>query len=137
MEQRCHLMDTHQEAGLEAWTFLVTWALIFVYCNQHAEQVQRPESLSAAQAEALVQLKKYIREFLSGPAVPRVDWASELASTRIDDYGEEVKTAQVVTRKQLEPALPPRRKAACVRAADLLEGWGTGLHGRSQENPVA
>ena len=29
----------------------------------------------------------------------------------------------MVTGKQLEPALPPRGKAACVRAADLLEGW--------------
>ena len=101
-----------QEAGLEAWTFLVTWALNFVYCNRHAEQVQRPESLSAAQAEALAPLNKYIREFLSGPAVPHMDWASELASTRIDYYGEEVKTAQVVTWKQLEPALPPRGKSS-------------------------
>ena len=75
-----------QEAGLEAWTFLVTWAFNFVYCNRHAEQVQRPESLSAAQAEALAQLKKHIREFPSGPAVPQKDWASELASTKIDYY---------------------------------------------------
>ena len=112
-----------QEAGLEAWTFLVTWALNFVYCNRHAERAERPESLSAAQQKALVQLKKYIRGFLSGPAVPHLDWGSELASTRIDYNGEEVKTAQMVTWKQLEPALPPRGKAACVRAADLLEGW--------------
>ena len=41
-----------QEAGLEAWTFLVTWALNFVYCNRHAERVERPESLSAAQAKS-------------------------------------------------------------------------------------
>ena len=34
-----------------------------------------------------------------------------------------MKTAQVATWKQLEPALPPRGKVACVRAADLLEGW--------------
>ena len=112
-----------QEAGLEAWTFLVTWALNFVYCNRHAERAQRPESLSAAQQKALVQLKKYIRGFLSGPAVSHLDWGSELTSTRIDYNGEEVKTAQMTTWKQLESALPPRGKAACVRAADLLEGW--------------
>ena len=63
-----------QEAGLEAWTFLVTWALNFVYCNRHAERAERPESLSAAQQTALVQVKKYIRGFLSGPAVPHLDW---------------------------------------------------------------
>ena len=112
-----------QEAGLEAWTFLVTWALNFVGCNRHGERAERPETLSAAQAEALAQLRKYIRGFLSGPAVFHLDWASELASTRIDYNGDEVKTAQVVTWTQLEPALPPCGKAACVRAADLLEGW--------------
>ena len=56
-----------QEPGLEAWTFLVTWALNFVYCNRHGERAERPETLSAAQAEALAQLRKYIRGFLSGP----------------------------------------------------------------------
>ena len=71
-----------QEAGLEAWTFLVTWALNFVYCNRHAERAQRPESLSAAQQKALVQLKNFFRGFLSGPAVPHLDWGSELASSR-------------------------------------------------------
>ena len=46
-----------------------------------------------------------------------------LASTRIDYNGEEVKTAQLVTWRQLEPALPPPGNAGCLRAADLLEGW--------------
>ena len=55
--------------------------------------------------------------------MPQLDWAGELASTRVDYNGEEVKTAQLVTWRQLEPALPPRGKAGCVRAADLLEGW--------------
>ena len=55
--------------------------------------------------------------------MPQLDWAGELASTRIDYNGEEVKTAQLVTWRQLEPALPPPGNAGCVRAADLLEGW--------------
>ena len=56
-----------QEGGLEAWTFLVTWALNFVFCNRHGERAERPETLSVGQAEALAQLRKYIRGFLSGP----------------------------------------------------------------------
>ena len=93
-----------QKAGLEAWTFLVTWALNFVYSGQHGERAERPETswnskndINAAQTQALAQLRKYIRGFLSGPTVPQLDWAGELASTRIDYNGEEVKTAQLVT----------------------------------------
>ena len=55
--------------------------------------------------------------------MPQLDWAGELASTKVDYNGEEVKTAEVVTWRQLEPALPRPGKAGCVRAADLLEGW--------------
>ena len=33
-----------QEAGLEAWTFLVTWALNFVYSGRHGERAERPET---------------------------------------------------------------------------------------------
>ena len=37
--------DEHiQEAGLEAWTFLVTWALNFVYSGRHGEHTERPET---------------------------------------------------------------------------------------------
>ena len=79
--------------------------------------------MNAAQTQALAQLRKYIRGFLSGSTVPQLDWAGELASTRVDYNGEEVKTAQLVTWRQLEPALPPPGKAGCVRASDLLEGW--------------
>ena len=56
-----------QEAGLEAWTLLVTWALNFVYCNRHAERAERPESLSAAQQKALVQLKDLFSRISVGP----------------------------------------------------------------------
>ena len=79
-----------QEAGLEAWTFLVTWALTFVYSAWHNERGKLPETswnstndMNAAQTQALAQLRKYIQGFLSGPTVPQLDWASELASTRI------------------------------------------------------
>ena len=75
--------------------------------------------MNAAQTQALAR----IRGLLSGPTVPQLDWAGELASTRVDYNGEEFKTAQLVTWKQLEPALPPLGKAGCVRAADLLKGW--------------
>ena len=78
--------------------------------------------MNATQTQALAQLRKYIRGFLAGTTVPQLDWAGELASTKLDYYGEEVKTAQVVTWRQLEPALPPPGKAGSVRAADLLEG---------------
>ena len=111
-----------QGAGLEAWTFLVTWALNFVYSGRHNERGERPETswnstndMNAAQTQALAQPRKYIRGFLSGPTVPQLDWAGELPSTRVDYNGEEVKTAQLVKWRQLEPG--------CVRAADLLEGW--------------
>ena len=103
-----------QEAGLEAWTFLVTWALNFVYSGRHNKRGEPPEAswnstndMNAAQAQAVAQLRKYIQGFLSGRRVPQLDWAGELASTRIDYNGEEVKTAQLVTWRQLEPALPP------------------------------
>ena len=33
-----------QEAGLEAWAFLVTWALNFVYSGRHGERAERPET---------------------------------------------------------------------------------------------
>ena len=33
-----------QEAGLEAWTFLVTWALNFVYSGRHGERAERPKT---------------------------------------------------------------------------------------------
>ena len=33
-----------QEAGLEAWTFLVTWALNFVYSGRHGDRAERPET---------------------------------------------------------------------------------------------
>ena len=33
-----------QEAGLEAWTLLVTWALNFVYSSRHGERAERPET---------------------------------------------------------------------------------------------
>ena len=119
-----------QEAGLEAWTFLVIWALNFVYSGRHNERGEPPEAswnstndMNAAQAQAVAQLRKYIQGFLSSTRVPQLDWAGELASTRIDYNGEEVKTAQLVTWRQLEPALPPPGNAGCVRAADLLEGW--------------
>ena len=119
-----------QQAGLEAWAFLVTWALNFVYSGRHGERAERLETsqsskhdMNTAQTQALAQLRKYIRGFLAGPTVPQLDWAGELASTKVDYNGEEVKTAQVVTWRQLEPALPPSGKAGCVRAADLLEGW--------------
>ena len=100
-----------------------------MYSGRHSKRAERPETswnskndMNAAQTQALAQLRKYIRGFLSGPTVPQLDWAGELASTRVDYNGEEVKTAQLVTWKQLEPALPPPGKAGCVRAADLLEG---------------
>ena len=34
-----------QEAGLEAWTFLVTWALNFVYSGRHGEHAECPGNL--------------------------------------------------------------------------------------------
>ena len=38
-------LDEHiQEAGLEAWTFLVTWALNFVYSGRYGERAERPET---------------------------------------------------------------------------------------------
>ena len=78
--------------------------------------------MNAAQTQALAQLRKYIWEYLAGSTVPQLDCAGEFASTKVDYNGEEFKTAQVVTWRQLEPSLPPPGKAGCVRAADLLEG---------------
>ena len=53
-----------QEAGLEAWAYLVTWALNFVYSGRHGERAERLETswsskhdMNAAQTQALAQLK--------------------------------------------------------------------------------
>ena len=48
-EGRAHLGQAEgaehiQEAGLEAWTFLVTWALNFVYSGRHGERAEHPET---------------------------------------------------------------------------------------------
>ena len=67
----------------------------------------------------------------------QLDWAGELASTKVDNNGEEVKTAQVVTWRQLEPALPPPGKVGMCESRRLVGGLGTGLQGRSQQNLVA
>ena len=39
-----HLTSTFKKTGLEAWTFLVTWALNFVYSGRHGERAERPET---------------------------------------------------------------------------------------------
>ena len=38
------LEEYNHEAGLEAWTFFVTWALNFVYSGRHNERGERPET---------------------------------------------------------------------------------------------
>ena len=122
---------------------MVTWALNFDYSGRHGERAEPPETswnstndmnAAQAQAQALAQLRKYIQGFLSGPRVPQLDWAGELASTSVDYNGEEVKTAQLVSWRQLEPALPPPGNAGCV-SRGLAGRLGTGLHGRSYQNP--
>ena len=117
-----------QEAGLEAWTFLVTWALNFVYSGRHSERGERPETswnskndMNAAQTQALAQLRKYIRGFLSCSMVPQLDWAGELASTRVDYKREEVKNGPTGYVEAIGASVC--RRLGCVRVADLLEGW--------------
>ena len=43
-EPEASLDEFIQEASLEAWTFLVTWALNFVYSGRHGERAERPET---------------------------------------------------------------------------------------------
>ena len=79
-----------QEAGLEAWAFLVTWALNFVYSGRHGERAERLETsqsskhdMNATQTQALAQLRKYIRGFLAGPTVSQIDWASFITERKL------------------------------------------------------
>ena len=51
-EAEAALDEYIQEAGLEAWTFLVTWALNFVYSGRHGEHANRVTPSSTRETRA-------------------------------------------------------------------------------------
>ena len=79
------------------------------------------------QQKALEKMTGYIEIFLDYKAAfeqPkfRHDWQQVLNKIKLDYAGGEVYTAQKLTWKQVEPALPPVGKAGRVRFIDLCDG---------------
>ena len=91
-------LDEHlQEAGLEAWAFLVTWALNFVYSGRHGERAERLETsqsskhdMNTAQTQALAQLRKHIS---------RISGGSHSASTQIGQASWRPRRLIIMERK--------------------------------------
>ena len=63
-----------QEAGLEAWTFLVTWALNFVYSSRHGKRAERPETSWNSKNDTNAAQAKYIRAPLCLNWIGQASW---------------------------------------------------------------
>ena len=110
---------------MEAWLFIVKWVLNLIYEGRRGPVIVDAGEVTMTKVQTLAeeQLRSYIVDFLAGPNVPSENWEEELRQVRLDYGGAEVKPPEIVTWRQLEPALPPAGTAAQVRAADLAEGW--------------
>ena len=119
-----------QEAGLEAWTFLVAWALNFVYSGRHGERAERPETSwnpkndMNADANTSTCTAEEVHSGISvGPhgATTGLGKRAGVHENRSQRGGGQNGSTGYV--EQLEPALPLSGNAGCVRTADLMEGW--------------
>jgi len=115
-------------AGEAAWLFLAKWALSWMYegrkgLGEIGPRAEDADRLLGSQVAAVAKLSDYVKDFMTGPPVPALNWEAEMRKAKLDYNMEEIKRPELVTWAQLEPGLPPPGKAACVRAADLAEGW--------------
>ena len=70
-----------QEAGLEAWTFLVTWALNFVYSGRHGERAERPDSLQIQRRTQTSSSSNHLRFFACPPIYISRRWLKSTCRT--------------------------------------------------------
>ena len=124
-KETSHLL---RAAGQAAWLFASQWGLSWLYEGRSRRwHVGTPSpdegQLRGSQLAAADKLRDYVINFMSGPPVPALDWEAELNKAKLDYNLEEIKRPEMVTWAQIEPALPPAGKAACVRTLSLAEGW--------------